>query len=121
MQYVILEKTKSKLDIPHPNFVEVGNRSIRGYLLEGKLKIGEQLYLYDRHGRVISWTSKVLKFTSSEIETNNSIYTINYETYCEDCNEIFFNNIVINEEHCCPKCFSDNITKLDFTNDNRRL
>ena len=109
--YIILEKIKSKLDF-HPNGIEIGDRTIRGYMKE-EPKIGQQLYLYDKFGRVDAWTSKVINFNESYIETENSTYAINYENYCSDCYEVFFKNMVINEEHVCPKCFSDNIKRVN--------
>lgn len=111
MKYVILEKIKSKLNSGHPNGIEVGG-GIQGFLLEDALQVGRQLYLYTRFGKVCSWTSEVLSYTNTEINTKNSIYKINYQQHCEDCNETFFNNTVVNEEHCCPYCFSINIKQL---------
>lgn len=112
MKYVVLEKTKSKLDRPHTNGIEVGSRELHGFLEKNALQVGKQLILYDRFLRPYCWTSIVLSFTKTEIETKNSTYKINYQQHCEDCNESFFNNVVVNEEHCCPYCFSINIKQV---------
>jgi hypothetical protein len=55
MRYVILEKIKSKLNRPHSNGIEVGNRGIHGFLTENALQIGKQLILCDKFLIPFSW------------------------------------------------------------------
>lgn len=73
---VVLTKTKDKVfEGNHPNGINVGNSEIHGFA-KNEPVVGEQFYLYDSYGRVISWTSTVESFDDKEIHTKNSVYSI---------------------------------------------
>jgi len=113
MKYIILEKVNDlRFGGFRPNWVYVGDR-LRGFIKNEPI-IGQQLYLYDRFNRVVSWTSKVVNFNSTELKTENSIFKIYNVQYCEDCTETFNESIVVNEEHCCPICLNHNIKAYEY-------
>jgi len=113
MKYIVLEKIKDKVyDNDHPNGVNVGSTVVRGLAID-PIVIGKQFLLYNNVGMPFSWTSKVLSFTDTIIETKNSTYKIHYMKKCNGCNTLIYKTVVVAEEHCCPHCLSTDIKILE--------
>lgn len=111
MKFIILEKKESFLEGFHPNGIEVGDVSIRGFVKENP-KVGTQFILYNSEEKVCAWTSEVEEYKHPYIKTKNSLYIIKNEedSYkCNNCQSIFTKSIVVNEEHSCPFCLSNDI------------